>query len=177
MRGIIQQYQISIPLRYFIVRCAHFEKWLCIIHARQLQSHPKWLSFTSMLEIDTIAKQIEWPKLVSQKWNYLILFPFIEIDSSLVKHFRDSACCGDVSKVIEMLYAGMPVDIICDKYGRTALMIVAFKNEFDVTCCCRREWTWLKEWKMVGRRFTVLPAITQLTFLESCWSTVHQQSS
>ena len=63
-----------------------------------------------MLEIDTIAKQIEWPKLVSQKWNYLILFPFIEIDSSLVKHFRDSAWCGDVSKVIEMLYAGMPVD-------------------------------------------------------------------
>ena len=165
----------------FYCQVRSFRKMIVHYSCKTTSVSPKMtcFSFTSMLEIYTIAKQIEWPKLVSQKSNYfdLILFPFIEINSSLVKDFRDSAWCGDVSKVIEMLYAAMPVDIICDKYGRTALMIAAFKNEFDVTCCCRREWTWLKEWKMVGRRFTVLPTITQLTFLERCWSTVHQQSS
>ena len=38
---------------------------------------------------------------------------------------------GDVSKVVEMVEAGMPVDIT-DEYGRTALMAAALNRRTDV---------------------------------------------
>ena len=39
---------------------------------------------------------------------------------------------GDVSKVVEMLEAGMPIDITNGEYGWTALITAAFKNRTDV---------------------------------------------
>ena len=39
---------------------------------------------------------------------------------------------GDISSVEECLYAGVPVDIIADEDGRTALMWAAINNRLDV---------------------------------------------
>ena len=56
---------------------------------------------------------------------------FIEIDSALVWSFHDAARKGDVSKVIDMVEAGMPVDI-ADTNGETALMWAASHNSTDI---------------------------------------------
>ena len=42
---------------------------------------------------------------------------------------------GDVSKVVEMVEAGMPVDITDREYGFTALSAAAFNNRTDVVRC------------------------------------------
>ena len=43
----------------------------------------------------------------------------------------DAARAGDVSKVVDMVEAGMPVDIL-DEYGCTALITAALTNRTDV---------------------------------------------
>ena len=56
---------------------------------------------------------------------------FIEIDSALVWSFHDAARKGDFSKVVDMVEAGMPVDI-ADANGKTALMWAASHNFTDI---------------------------------------------
>ena len=46
-----------------------------------------------------------------------------------------AAMNGDVSKVVDMVEAGMPVDITDGEYGWTALIIAAFWNRIDVVRC------------------------------------------
>ena len=46
----------------------------------------------------------------------------------------NAACDGDVSKVVEMVEAGMPVDIT-DGVGWTALIRAAMNNRTDVVRC------------------------------------------
>ena len=42
---------------------------------------------------------------------------------------------GDVSKVVEMVEAGMPIDITDGEYGLTALITAATYNRTDVVRC------------------------------------------
>ena len=55
----------------------------------------------------------------------------IEIDAELVRLFILAAVHGDVSEVIKLLDAGVPVDSI-NEYGTTALRSAAFFNRTDV---------------------------------------------
>ena len=57
---------------------------------------------------------------------------FIEIDPELANSFLDSAERGDYINVVEMLNAGMLVDV-CDEYGITALMQAAENSHTDIT--------------------------------------------
>lgn len=45
-----------------------------------------------------------------QKMVPVLTISFIEIDDDLVKRFLNAARCGDVSSLIELLDAGMPVN-------------------------------------------------------------------
>ena len=62
---------------------------------------------------------------------FLTVLSFIEIDPELVQSFIHAAWYGDVSKVVDMVEAGMPVDIL-DEDGWTALMTAACNNRTDV---------------------------------------------
>ena len=46
-----------------------------------------------------------------------------------------AAIIGDVMKVVEMVEAGMPVDITDGEYGWTALITAAMNNRTDVVRC------------------------------------------
>ena len=59
---------------------------------------------------------------------------FIENDPELALSFMTAARKGDVSKVAEMVEAGMPVDIT-DEVGWTALITAAINNRTDVVRC------------------------------------------
>ena len=61
----------------------------------------------------------------------IAVLSFIEIDLALVWSFHDAARKGDVSKVVDMVEAGMPVDI-ADTNGKTALMWAASHNFTDI---------------------------------------------
>ena len=63
----------------------------------------------------------------------LMVVSFIEIDRVLVWSFLDAADDGDVFMVVDMVEAGMPVDI--DDGGVTALSAAASYNRTDVVCC------------------------------------------
>ena len=56
-----------------------------------------------------------------------------EIDRKLVDSFIDAAKYGDVSKFVDMVEAGMPVDVV-DEDDWTALMNAANDNRTDVEC-------------------------------------------
>ena len=61
-----------------------------------------------------------------------MVLSFIEIDDlGLVNSFMDATCDGDVSKVVDMVEAGMPVDIV-DDIDCTALRWAASSNRTDV---------------------------------------------
>ena len=56
---------------------------------------------------------------------------FLEINPEFIPTFTSAAGDGDISKVVDMVKAGMPIDII-DKHDDTALMRVACNNRTDV---------------------------------------------
>lgn len=56
---------------------------------------------------------------------------FLEINPEFIPTFTSAAGDGDVSKVVDMVKAGMPIDIV-DKHDDTALMRVACNNRTDV---------------------------------------------
>ena len=60
-----------------------------------------------------------------------MVLSFIEIDPKLVPSFMRAAEDGDVSKVVDMVEAGMPVDIV-DKWDHTAPRSAACTNRTDV---------------------------------------------
>ena len=80
-----------------------------------------------------MVEQSEWYTWVSWTWNCFVLtvVSFIEIDRELVQSFIRAAYNGDISKVVDMVQAGMPVDID-DGDGWTALSAAAFNNQTDV---------------------------------------------
>ena len=63
----------------------------------------------------------------------LTVVSFIEIDRVLVWSFLDAADDGDVFMVVDMVEAGMPVDI--DDGGVTTLSAAAYYNRTDVVRC------------------------------------------
>lgn len=79
----------------------------------------------------------EWLNMVNdgpefhKNQTVITVLSFIEIDSALVWSFHDAARKGDISKVVDMVEVGMPVDI-ADKNGKTALMWAASHNFTDV---------------------------------------------
>ena len=72
-------------------------------------------------------------KWVSQKSNcsIVISISLLETDYELINRFTSADSSGEVSKVRELLDAGVPVDI--EGYARTALQWAAWKNSTDVT--------------------------------------------
>ena len=64
----------------------------------------------------------------------LLKFSISLLDSNyrVILHFFDGARDGNVSKVIDMLNDGVPVDNV-DGVGTTALRCAAYKNRTDVT--------------------------------------------
>ena len=55
----------------------------------------------------------------------------IEIDPKLVRNFAYAAADGHVSRVVSLLNAGMPIDIV-DEDGTTALVRATMNNQTDV---------------------------------------------
>ena len=66
-------------------------------------------------------------------WNCFVLtvVSFIETDRELIESFTGAASYGHVSKVVDMVEAGMPVDVN-DGDGWTALFRAARNNQTDV---------------------------------------------
>ena len=61
-----------------------------------------------------------------------MFFLFFEIDQALVDRFLHIAHGGDISLVVELLVAGVSVDIV-DKHAITAFMLAVDKNVTDVS--------------------------------------------
>ena len=72
-------------------------------------------------------------KWVSQKSNCstVISIFLLEIDYEVINRFTSAASNGEVSKVRELLDAGVPLDI--EEYARTTIQWAAWRNSTDVT--------------------------------------------
>ena len=72
--------------------------------------------------------------IINERKLFCFNGPFLEMDPQLVKSFTRPVAHGNISKVVDMVESGMPVDIV-DEYGYTALMRAAMFNRTDVVCC------------------------------------------
>ena len=73
--------------------------------------------------------KIRWLHWVSNKSMCcaLMFFPFFEIDQALAGRFLHTAHAGDISLVVELLAAGVLIDIV-DKHVITAFMLASYSN-------------------------------------------------
>ena len=56
-----------------------------------------------------------------------MFFPFFEIDQALADRFLHTAHAGDIGLVVELLAAGVLIDIV-DKHVITAFMLASYSN-------------------------------------------------
>ena len=98
---------------------------------------------------------------------------FLEINPEFIPTFTSAAGDGDVSKVVDMVKAGMPIDIV-DKHDDTALMRVACNNRTDViSALLQKGAESINKIVMVIQRYMRLLSITTLTLL-GCYCNTEQ---
>ena len=94
-----------------------------------------------------------------QKMVPILTISFIEIDDDLVKRFLNAAHCGDVSSLIELLDAGMPVNSPSPSNNTKSICNLNIFKFISTLCCSTQQKATLQ----------CAPRVKELSQLNSTW--------